>query len=100
MSELVKMKGFAFHKLYDDFVKRALGGSVSCESIGYSPVQGHGCCLGQPRAKTFCSLIMLTFLVPEGCDLGIVKYASKKCMFLRKYVLLRVYIFSSIAVNQ
>lgn len=84
MSELGKMN-VLLSTNSRTILSRGLRGIVSSDAVGYSPVQGLACCLGQPRAKTFCSSIMLTFLVPEGCDLGIVKYASKKkCMFLKK----------------
>ena len=101
MSELGKMN-VLLSTNSRTILSRGLGGIVSSDAVGYSPVQGLACCLGQPRAKTFCSSIMLTFLVPEGCDLGIVKYASKKKMHVseKKNALLRVYIFSSIATNK
>ena len=93
MSELGKMN-VLLSTNSRTILSRGLGGIVSSDAVGYSPVQGLACCLGQP--------IMLTFLVPEGCDLGIVKYASKKKMHVskKKNALLRVYIFSSIATNK
>lgn len=85
MSELGKMNVWLSTNCRT-ILSRGLWGIVGSDSIGHSPVQGLACCLGQPRAKTFCSLIMLTFLVPEGCDLGIVKYASKKMHVSKKKI--------------
>lgn len=84
MNELGKVNVLLSTNSMTIFSRGLWGGSVTSDVIGYSPVQGLGCCLGHPRAKTFCSLIMLTFLVPEGCDLGIVKYASKKMHVSKK----------------